>query len=258
LLIVSTFKYFLPLKIRDHFRWVKHPYYSFLRLCIILRSRRRILSGPFKNIHFGLPNFNTAMMLGTWEKELHTILSDFKLEGPLICIGAAEGYYAIGLAKIHKHSIVYAYETLELYQSFLRKNARINRITNIDIRGTCNINSLHEVLDKTKEPPLILCDIEGGEIELLDLDKIPRLSNAYILVEVHEMYVENCENKLLSRFRSTHNAVVIEGKKRTVNDLPKELNFLKYFVPENRINSLMSEGRPYPMNWIWFIPLSQN
>ena len=104
--------------------------------------------------------------------------------------------------------------------------------------------------------PLILCDIEGGEIDLLDLDKIPQLSKAYILVEVHEMYVASCEKKLLSRFALTHKAVVIEGKKRTVNDLPKELNFLKFFVPKNRINSLIEEGRPYPMNWIWFKPLS--
>ena len=71
------------------------------------------------------------------------------------------------------------------------------------------------------------------------------------------MYVKNCEKILLSRFASTHDAVVIKGKKRTIDDLPKELTFLKYLAPANRINSLMSEGRPYPMNWIWLKPLCQ-
>ena len=193
-------------------------------------------------------------MLGTWEKELHTILSDLKPQGPFICIGAAEGYYAVGLAKLHKQTIVYAYEAQKVYRSFLRKNAQKNGVTNINIKGICEINHLYEVLDKTLGYPLILCDIEGSEIDLLDLDKIPQLSNAYILVEVHEMYVDNCEKKLLSRFSSTHEAIVIKGKKRTVNDLPNELHFLKYFVSENQINSLMGEGRPYPMNWIWFNP----
>ena len=88
------------------------------------RSGNKILSGPFKNFHFDIPNFNTAMMLGTWEKELHTILSDLKPQGPFICIGAAEGYYAVGLAKLHKQTIVYAYEAQKVYRSFLRKNAQ--------------------------------------------------------------------------------------------------------------------------------------
>ena len=196
------------------------------------------------------------MMLGTWEKELHTILADFKPQGDFICIGAAEGYYAVGLAKLHKQNVVYAYEAQKTYRSFLRKNAKKNSVKNIIINGMCEINHLYEVLDKKLGNPLILCDIEGGEIDLLDLDKIPQLSKAYILVEVHEMYVVSCEKKLLSRFALTHEAVVIKGKKRTVNDLPKELNFLKFFVPKNRINSLIEEGRPYPMNWIWFKPLS--
>ena len=255
--MIKLLKLLFPLFLRDYFRFLKTPYYSLVRLVIVVRSGKKILSGPFRNIHFDIPNFNTAMMLGTWEKELHTILADFKPLGAFICIGAAEGYYAIGLAKLHKQTIVYAYESQQAYRSFLIKNAQRNSVKNIIIDGMCEINHLYEVLDKNLGTPLILCDIEGGEIDLLDLDKIPQLSDAFILVEVHEMYVENCEKKLLSRFRSTHSAVVIEGKKRMVNDLPKELNFLKYFVPENRIIRLMEEGRPYPMNWIWFNPLSQ-
>jgi hypothetical protein len=256
--LIKSIKLLIPLLLRDQFRFLKTPYNSLIRLCIVVRSGKKIISGPFKKIYFDIPNFNTAMMLGTWEKELHSLFSNFKLDGPLICIGAAEGYYAVGLAKVKKLSTVYAYETQKSYQTFLRKNALINEITNIIVRGTCDINSLHEVLNKTTQTPLILCDIEGGEIELLDLDKIPQLCNAHILVEVHEMYVENCEKKLLSRFALTHEAVVIEGKKRTIDDLPNELNFLKYFFPRNRIITLMSEGRPYPMNWIWFNPLSKN
>jgi hypothetical protein len=223
----------------------------------VFRSGKKILSGPFRNIYFDIPNFNTAMMLGTWEKELHTTVSNLKPEGTIICIGAAEGYYAVGLAKLHLHTNVYAYEAQSLYRSFLQKNAHRNEVKNIIIQGMCKISDLHNALDNTLGTSIILCDIEGGEIELLDLDKIPQLSNAYMLVEVHEMYVENCEKKLLSRFALTHEAIVIKGKKRTIDDLPKELNFLKYFVPKNRIKSLMSEGRPYPMNWIWFKPLCQ-
>ena len=179
-------------------------------------------------------------MLGTWEKELHTILADFKPQGAFICIGAAEGYYAVGLAKLHKQTIVYAYEAQKAYRSFLRKNAKKNSVKNISINGICEINHLYEVLDKKLGNPLILCDIEGGEIDLLDLDKIPQLSKAYILVEVHEMYVASCEKKLLSRFALTHKAVVIEGKKRAVNDLPKELNFLN-FCPKK--SNKKSNGR---------------
>ena len=75
------------------------------------------------------------MMLGTWEKELHTTISNLKPEGTIICIGAAEGYYAVGLAKLHLRTNVYAYEAQSLYGLSSKKMLREMELKTLLFRG---------------------------------------------------------------------------------------------------------------------------
>ena len=60
----------------------------------------KIMQGTFAGMDFKVPDFNTAMLLGTWELELRETLQEILSINPsgVICIGAAEGYYAIGMA----------------------------------------------------------------------------------------------------------------------------------------------------------------
>jgi len=104
--------------------------------------------------------------------------------------------------------------------------------------------------------PFLFCDIEGGEIELLNLKLIPDLVKTELLVEVHEMYVENCQQRLLDEFKNTHNYTIIYGKERRFEDLPISCGILSYFASKERVTNLMNEGRPYPMNWIRLQPLN--
>lgn len=248
-------KFILPITVRNHLRFLKHPIHAFLRFCIVLKCKKKILSGPFAGTFFDIPDFNTAMMIGTWEKELHDFFFNLEIQNDILCIGAAEGYYAVGLAKSFPDFEIYAYESNPIYLEFLKDNATKNDCANINYYGLCDRVELQKRLSESVEKPLIICDIEGGEIDILDIEKIPLLANAKILVEVHEMYVEKCEKKLLERFSKTHFAKVIKGEKRTINDLPNEIKFIKLFASESRVVNLMNEGRPYPMNWIFFNPL---
>ena len=205
---------------------------------------------------FNVPNFNTAMLIGTWELELKNQISKLLDNNPskVFCIGAAEGYYAVGFASKLPDSKVYAFEIQEKYRDFLLNLSLVNHCKNVAVHGECTTEILHKFLAKDNTPSLIICDIEGGEIELLDLNKIPELQRTSILVEIHEMYVKDCEKTLIDRFKKTHSWTIIQGKERTLKDLPKNLNFLRFISSSKKILGLMGEGRPYPMNWVYLEP----
>jgi hypothetical protein len=216
----------------------------------------RVMVGPFAGMKFNVPNFNTAMLLGTWEKELWPLMETFKNARPteIICIGAAEGYYAVGLAKMFPKVPVIAFEQSPEYLNFLTNLSSANNCNNVITKGECNCCNFEHALLETKENPLVFCDIEGGEIEILDKSRVPSLSHARILVEVHEMYVEGCQQKLMERFSDTHSAEVFKGEDREIKDFPAMFFFLRFLSSRKKILSLMGEGRPYPMNWIYFVP----
>lgn len=206
---------------------------------------------------FNIPNFNTAMLLGTWEKELHNILKFINLNNydHIICIGAAEGYYAVGFGRTHTNSKIITYEIESQYRNLLKQLANLNDINNVIFETHCDAIKLTQLINPiSNNSNLIICDVEGAEIDILDPLKIKTLVDIPILVEVHEMYQKNCEEKMVKRFCDSHEITVIEGKKRELDDLPLELSFLKIIFSKKRILNLMSEGRPYPMNWLWMIP----
>jgi hypothetical protein len=214
------------------------------------------MKGIFSGMLFDVKNFNTAMLIGTWELELEEQITNLINKKPsnIYCIGAAEGYYAVGLATKLPSCNVYAFEIQETYRNFLTNLSFSNNCKNIEVHGECTSEVLHQFISTDNSSSLVLCDIEGGEINLLDLNKIPELKKASILVEVHEMYVTNCEKILINRFKNSHSYIIIQGRERTLQDLPKELYFLRFISTPRKIISLMGEGRPYPMNWLYFEP----
>ena len=254
--MIRAIKDIIPVGIRDKLRFLKHPHYSFVRLCISFSSRNLIMQGPFKGLKFDVPNFNTAMLLGTWEKELWPIIrqiTDRKCSG-LIIIGAAEGLYAVGLSKLLKNPQVIAFERLEEYRKLIWHLASSNDIRDLSVLGNCTRDDLQHSLAGIGSLPIIFCDVEGAEVELLDPKVVPQLQHAAVLVELHEMYAPNCEAILKKRFSETHDSKLIHGKERSLDDLPDKIKFLRFFSSAKVTVNLMTEGRPHPMSWFWFTP----
>lgn len=214
------------------------------------------MQGPFTGMRFNLPNFNTAMLLGTWEKELWSLIYSADEINPtgIICIGAAEGYYAVGFARLFPGISLIAFEQNPKYSDFLSEMVISNNCNNVIVKGSCDRDDLEHSLSESGKNPLVFCDIEGGEIDLLDANHINSLKHSHIIVEVHEMYVPDCEKKLKERFSKTHTAKVFHGKKRVMTDFPRKALSLSLFSTRKKILELMNEGRPYPMNWIYFKP----
>lgn len=198
------------------------------------------------------------MLIGTWELELLPVLNEIfkKKFSSIFVIGAAEGYYAVGFSRNLPNINIFAFEKQSDYRDKLERLKISNGSKNINVEGNCDSKILKSHLQLGGENAFLFCDIEGGEIELLKIRLIPELAKTELLVEVHEMYVENCQQRLLDEFKDTHNHTIIYGKERQLNDLPDCCRILSFFSSETTVTNLMNEGRPYPMNWIWFQPIN--
>lgn len=167
-----------------------------------------VQSGPFKGMKYLRHSTGSVVLpklIGTYEFELHPIIQsiDYKTYDQVIDIGAAEGYYAVGLSRFYQVKHMLAFEASKNGRRKLKKLARINKVFNISIKGKCEISTLKKNLQKGGRY-LIIVDIEGYEKTLLSPKQIPELRQADILVELHPNQHANLEGIIRERFDETH------------------------------------------------------
>lgn len=87
-------------------------------VCRIIKEKTndRVFWGPFTGMIYvgsSVGSEYCPKLLGTYESELHLIIEELcqKLFNTIINVGAAEGYYAIGMAICNPQSRVIAFET---------------------------------------------------------------------------------------------------------------------------------------------------
>lgn len=226
----------------------------------LLNFRGSVLSGPFKGMRY----ISTAHMsayypkvLGTYEMELAEVIQKLLEKRPktLINIGAAEGYFAVGIARALPSSEILAFESSSTAREMLRELASINGVlARIQIQGECTIDKLQAELKEPSETALVV-DIEGGEDKLLDLKKIPNLGTVTILVEVHERGDETLGEKLRVRFKDTHVIQEIKARERNIHDLPFKIpaSFQGNFIGRS-IKLMMDEQRGDGRLWLYLEP----
>ncbi|TXN60386.1 hypothetical protein FV228_23350 [Methylobacterium sp. WL18] len=174
----------------------------------------KILSGPFAGLRY-IDEITWGPIepkwLGTYEFELHPILRDIIASSynEIVDVGSAEGFYSIGLAWKCPSSTVFAFDVDPISREQQRRLASLNGVENLVIRKFCKNEDLQKLIsDKT----LVICDIEGHEIDLLNIDLTPRLKNADILVELHNTATRSMldiEKEITNRFLKSHSIAVI-------------------------------------------------
>ena len=161
----------VPMFIKDRLRFLKKPRLYLLRFILRLTAQEKVMQGPFTGMKFCVPDYNTAMLSGTWEKVLpQKTLDDFLAIDPkrILCIGAAEGYYAVGLGIRFPNCRIIAFEQQIKYQIMLGRLSIENDLTNLQLQGKCTPNTLQQTLGANLDSSIVICDVEGYEIELLD------------------------------------------------------------------------------------------
>ncbi len=148
-------------------------------------------------------------LLGCYEAELEpyftqTIERNYQA---VINVGCSEGFYAVGLARLMSQVHIYAYDTNQAAHADCRQLADQNGVTNrLTIGGTFAPTDFQQFADRKT---LVLCDIEGGEADLLDPVAAPALSKMDIIVELHDGFVPGIQELLIDRFDQTHRISIV-------------------------------------------------
>jgi hypothetical protein len=137
-------------------------------------------------------------LLGTYEHQLWPALTLAAGRDPLVVIGAAEGYYAVGLAW-KTGRCVHAFEANPMEQRLCRKMARANSVK-LSLGSWCTPENL--VLLLGGKHGFLLCDIDGGEFSLFTHAVSQALRDSVVVIELHGDRRQNV--RIAAGFEATH------------------------------------------------------
>lgn len=208
-----------------------------------------VVSGPFKGMHYGVraaEGTRAARLLGVYEASLHPVIAAIIAKAPdlVIDIGSAEGYYAVGLARCLPGVRVLARDANEAAQDLCRALALANGVAaQVEIGGVFTPADF-ALCEGARA--LVICDIEGAEVALLDPSAGPGLLQADILVECHPGIAPGVVDTLKVRFGPTHHITEIC---RHVDDS----GFPAWMEELSDLDRLIAlwEWRSGPTPWLW-------
>jgi hypothetical protein len=190
-----------------------------------------VSGGPFAGLRYTdtSPHTLVPKLLGVYERELHAAVEDAIRARParIVNVGAADGYYAVGLARRCPDARVVAYEADPEQRELLARVVAANRAA-VQIEGTAGPVTLGEA-------ELVVMDCEGCERALLDPSAVPWLRDAAIIVELHDVWEPGVGAVVTERFAATHEIALIPSGPQP----PR---------------GLLSEQRPGPMSWAVMTP----
>lgn len=238
-----------------------HPHFVLRRL-LEQNGKGTLIRGPFKGLRYGDEAIYSALFpkyLGTYESELHDCIEQLIALKParIVDIGAAEGYYACGLAMRLPEARITAFEADLRARYLLERTIELNGLRDrVDVRRFCDKETLSETLRNGEGRVAVICDAEGHEYELLCIQQIPELRYAVILVEVHEFILSGLSQILEARFQSSHSIIRISARNRTRSDFPFSTGGLwERLIPSKYFISFVDEQRPRGMHWLYMVPL---
>jgi len=206
-----------------------------------------VTHGVFQGLKMQLPihaGSALPMILGTYESELHSaVLSAIKRGYQhVVNIGCGDGYYVVGMARQMPQTQFFGYDLNPEAQAGCRQAALNNGVSD-----RVTIGGLFQGNDFAAHPArqtLVICDIEGGEDELLDPAQFPALQGHDIIVELHEVYRAGITERLRQRFSATHNLTWInhQPKRAQLPDSMQGLSEIDEFL-------CTYEGRGGPTPW---------
>jgi hypothetical protein len=184
-------------------------------------------------------------VLGTYEAEVQPTVEAAVSRGYdlVIDIGAAEGYYAVGLALRMPQARVVAYEADPDAQARCRELIALNRMADrIDLRGTFDPAAAGEFAGRRA---FVVCDVDGFEVELFTPARAAVWSRADLLIELHDFLGVPCRDRVLGAFAATHTAEVFDSRLRPADASPLTAGL----PPADRLLAV-DEIRP-PQQWVF-------
>ena len=224
-------------------------------------------AGPFAGMH-SLTTLDDGCilpkLLGCYEEELQVWIELLVDRRPSIVVdvGCASGWYTTGLAYRLPDAQVFGYD-LEVGSrrgdghfgqdaGALDRAAQLARLNGVGDRVTLRNerltpDSLGDLVESGRT--LIVVDIEGSELELLDPEQDGRLLDADLLVEFHDHFDPNISSTIVERFAATHDIHRVHASGRDPAHYPE----LSVFRSEWIRSSAVDERRPLSPRQEWAV-----
>ena len=222
-------------------------------------TRGRIAGGPFKGMEFvphAVWGSSAPMLAGTYEAEIEAAIENLIARRPsrVLDIGAAEGYYAVGLALRLPEATVYAYDIDPDARRLCTEVAARNGVgERVAVQGFCSHSDLRRLAGYGC---IMVVDCEGCEAQLLDPVRVPELASTAMLVELHDFIDHTISSRLVERFSQSHRVELFDATTRNGT----QVTALASMKRRNR-HDAVDERRPrepYAMQWLLLTPLDDD
>lgn len=197
-----------------------------------------------------------SMLLGMYEREVVQYLANlpYRARENFVNVGAAEGYFAIGMLHAELSVRTICFELSETSRESMRDGSSLTRNgQNLTLFGLADENFLDKVEGVhgfEYDNSVFLIDVEGAELEILTDDGLRRMARANIVIETHAMMVSEQEQMEFEKLCSKYHRV---SEIRTEGRNPGEFFELDSW-PDNHRWAICSEGRPERGRWLVLSP----
>ena len=142
------------------------------------------------------------MLLGIYEREvLEQLQRIAAMRHTLVNLGAADGYYGVGLVKNGMFEHSYCFELMPKGRAAIKELATANGLEKrVHVYGAADA-FLSRVLGSEGVKlgdVVILCDIEGAEFEIFTDNALAALKGTIIIIELHDFLREDGREQLLA------------------------------------------------------------
>ncbi len=221
--------------------------------------KNTVAYGPLRGLklrtdsHWGAAD-RGVMALGLYEREVLEVLEALpRSRDVFIDLGAADGYYGVGVLVNQLFAKTYCYEITPKGRDTIQANADLNGVADrVLIRGEATLQFFEEIPADERARALLLVDIEGGEFDVINEATFAAFAQAVVLIEIHD-WIAGAEAKiakLRADAEATHSVTTLVTSTRDLSGF-RELRMLN----DNDRWLLCSEGRPRLMSWLRFDPI---
>ena len=218
--------------------------------------QRGPLAGMKLNPHPRWGNDSGSQIFGLYEhRVLEAIVKGSIGRSTFIDIGAADGYYGVGLVKGGYFARSLCFEIDLHSQRLLSQVAALNDVSErVEILGAAGTDIAEHLarLGVQMHDALILIDIEGAEFSLVDENFLRATSQSKIIIELHDAADpkgRELRRGLVSRAEGLFDVELIEGGPRD----PSAITCLRD-LSENDRWLICSEARAVSQTWLILTP----
>jgi precorrin-6B methylase 2 len=233
-------------------RFLSHWRSVILANTYLSREGAVIHGGLFRGMRYlDRPSQGTILprLLGVYEAELHPHLEAFLQDKPevIIDVGCAEGYYAVGLARVAPDTTVHAHDIDQNARALCAELAQRNGVADrVIVGGEFKAEDFQAFAGRRA---LVMVDVEGAETDILDPAKAPVLAEMSIIVETHDMFRAGAEAAMVARFSATHDITRVLPR-------PKAFEMPAWMAELNDLDLQLAswEFRDRPTPWLVMRP----